>query len=208
MSNTAPVPAGWYPDPHEPTLVRWWDGVQWTDRTQTPYTSTGAAGGLSAPAGAATGTWQVWAINALFALQLVVSVIYIATIDWSAYMAYSVNPTPGDISAMSSIFNVGYFAVLIVSLIGYLGTAALAFSDSKELDSRGVQRPFHWAWTFVPSYGSMVYIIGRSVVVKRRTGGGLGPLWAYIAIFVIGFIASLFASFAMINSMMSEITTF
>lgn len=28
MSN---VPAGWYPSPEDPTQVRWWDGVQWTE---------------------------------------------------------------------------------------------------------------------------------------------------------------------------------
>jgi hypothetical protein len=28
------VPAGWYPDRNEANLVRWWDGQQWTDQTQ------------------------------------------------------------------------------------------------------------------------------------------------------------------------------
>jgi hypothetical protein len=28
------VPAGWYPDRNEANLVRWWDGQQWTDHTQ------------------------------------------------------------------------------------------------------------------------------------------------------------------------------
>jgi len=27
-------PAGWYPDRTEANLVRWWDGAQWTDETQ------------------------------------------------------------------------------------------------------------------------------------------------------------------------------
>lgn len=27
-------PAGWYPDRTEANLVRWWDGAQWTDQTQ------------------------------------------------------------------------------------------------------------------------------------------------------------------------------
>ena len=30
---TVPV-AGWYPDRHEANTVRWWDGQQWTDQTQ------------------------------------------------------------------------------------------------------------------------------------------------------------------------------
>lgn len=30
---SAPV-SGWYPDPRLPATLRWWDGTQWTDRTQ------------------------------------------------------------------------------------------------------------------------------------------------------------------------------
>jgi hypothetical protein len=30
---TVPVP-GWYPDRNEANTVRWWDGGQWTDHTQ------------------------------------------------------------------------------------------------------------------------------------------------------------------------------
>ena len=31
MSNT---PQGWYPDPSDPNVLRWWDGSQWTANTQ------------------------------------------------------------------------------------------------------------------------------------------------------------------------------
>lgn len=27
-------PAGWYPQPNDPSNVRWWDGTQWTEHTQ------------------------------------------------------------------------------------------------------------------------------------------------------------------------------
>ena len=37
MSQVPPTsspPAGWYPDPAEPSVIRWWDGAQWTHHLQ------------------------------------------------------------------------------------------------------------------------------------------------------------------------------
>ncbi|MFH8612773.1 DUF2510 domain-containing protein [Streptomyces sp. NPDC018029] len=31
-----PTPPGWYPDPHQPTVERWWDGAAWTEHRRTP----------------------------------------------------------------------------------------------------------------------------------------------------------------------------
>jgi hypothetical protein len=36
-----------------------------------------------------------------------------------------------------------------------------------------------------------VYVIGRAVVAKRRTGAGLAPLWVFIGLEVVAFIVSL-----------------
>ncbi|MET8686532.1 DUF2510 domain-containing protein [Streptomyces sp. NPDC004732] len=34
MSMT--TPPGWYPDPHQPSVERWWDGSAWTEHRRTP----------------------------------------------------------------------------------------------------------------------------------------------------------------------------
>lgn len=31
---TRVVPAGWYDDPEDASLVRWWNGLTWTDHTE------------------------------------------------------------------------------------------------------------------------------------------------------------------------------
>ncbi|MFK4068877.1 DUF2510 domain-containing protein [Streptomyces sp. NPDC029674] len=31
-----PTPPGWYPDPHQPSAERWWDGAAWTEHRRTP----------------------------------------------------------------------------------------------------------------------------------------------------------------------------
>ena len=28
------IPAGWYTDPREPAVVRWWTGEEWTEHVQ------------------------------------------------------------------------------------------------------------------------------------------------------------------------------
>src|SRR4051794_1875407 len=46
--NTATAPAGWHPDPRQPTaILRWWDGAHWTEHTQ-------PTGSMQAPAATAT----------------------------------------------------------------------------------------------------------------------------------------------------------
>jgi hypothetical protein len=37
---TADIPAGWYPDPANPSGVRWWDGTGWTERASQPSVAT------------------------------------------------------------------------------------------------------------------------------------------------------------------------
>ncbi|MBP7973261.1 MAG: DUF2510 domain-containing protein, partial [Candidatus Nanopelagicales bacterium] len=34
MTESGSPVAGWYADPQDGSMVRWWDGVGWTDHTQ------------------------------------------------------------------------------------------------------------------------------------------------------------------------------
>jgi hypothetical protein len=106
------------------------------------------------------------------------------------------------------ILTPAYFVLLIIGFLAYAGTVLLAFFDGKALQARGVQRPFHWALAFIPSYGSMVYVIGRSVVARRRTGSGLAPMWMYLVAFVLGIVLSIVVSLGATANMMSEFPSY
>jgi len=45
----ASFPAGWYPDSQDSSLLRWWDGRQWTERT-TAATAADVFNGPTPPA--------------------------------------------------------------------------------------------------------------------------------------------------------------
>ncbi|WP_052226673.1 DUF2510 domain-containing protein [Microbacterium mangrovi] len=137
-----------------------------------------------------TTVWA-WLVALLPIIDVVLSLGYTLSIPaaMSSFVAQmgSVDPsTPEGASRLSAamlgtFFNGWYAALLIVGLLVYAATVVFSYFDHRELVRRGYVKPFHWAWAFL---GSLVYIIGRTVVVHRRGGRSLGPLWAMIAVFV------------------------
>lgn len=71
------------------------------------------------------------------------------------------------------------------------GTGVLfAALDRKALLRRGYDRPFHWAWAFLGVFMyacSLVYAIGRTIVVRRRGGRGIAPMVVSILVHAVGF---------------------
>ena len=127
----------------------------------------------------------------LVALPLV-SVVSLFAFDWDSYIRESVYAELyADPFASPSMAGVVLTAVSsILSIVLCAATVLFAFLDWRALRARGIERPFHWAWSFfVLAIGSgLVYIIGRSVIVRRHTGKGLAPLWAAIAVTVVTWI--------------------
>jgi hypothetical protein len=62
----------------------------------------------------------------------------------------------------------------------------------------GYARQFHWAWAFLSSF---VYVIGRSVVVKRQAGWGTAPMWVAIALSV----ATLIGMFVWLGTIVANV---
>lgn len=177
------APAGWYPDPSDGSRQRWWDGVQWTVHAS-PVAPSVSPTKLSVD----TNTLWIW-------LALGVSVLPLLTLflfDWDAYVRAVVRATqdPSGMAGMGEMMQ-WQLRSLAISAVGWVVAAAyivLSWLDRRELRRRGIPAPFHWAWSFL---GLIVYIIGRAVVLRRRTvSGGWPPLWAGIAVSVLGLVVA------------------
>jgi hypothetical protein len=174
--------AGWYPTSPGSPQLRWWDGTQWTEHFHTLGQADASA--LRAPEGTSPYTSWIWIFAVLPLLQL-------AELPFLSHL-YSVIFSAGlsDPTAVSRIEfspDSGYFAIQGIGLVLYAIYVVLSALDYRALKLRGVPRPFHWAWAFL---SSLVYIIGRTVVVRRRTGSGMAPMWVNIAAFVVATVAT------------------
>jgi hypothetical protein len=195
------TPAGWYADPSGGPNQRWWDGTKWTDNVSDPYA---AATVLTAPEGAVTNTVWIWLIIVLPILPL----LGLLTIDWSSLFDFA-SMDPSDSSQIlqaefAFFLSPGYLGAIIGGWVVYALNAFFAFRDWRFLQKAGVPKPFHFAWVFL---SSIIYTIGRAVVVKRRTGHGSAVLWASIGSIVLIFIITIIMSVQMFASIMSQIPT-
>jgi hypothetical protein len=155
---------------------------------------------LKAPDGTKTGTVWIW----LIVLLPILSVLSIFAIDFRAYFT-SVMEDPTSMSAMLGLYTSPAFLLITLgSWVLIAATIVFAFLDWRELKRRGVPAPFHWAFAFLGIAGfGIVYPIGRSVVVKKRTGQGLAPLWATIAVFVISVVVIVVWSVMLMNQVLA-----
>jgi len=145
-------------------------------------------------------TQTIWVWLAVAASVLPMLSIFL--FDWNGYLSLiaammrAAESGSGTAAATADLTS-WEMRTLGISLIGWACYAAfIVFSwlDWRELKRRGVPAPFGWAWSFfvLVSAGSAVYMIGRAVVLRRRTvAGGWAPLWTWVAATVVGFVAAI-----------------
>lgn len=199
MTNPPPptTPAGWYPDPAGSPRSRWWDGAQWTEQYYDPATASPAQN-LRAPEGIAVYTPWVWIIVFLPLLSLV----GLFSVDFASSFT-SPDYTPGN--SFGALSSPGYAILNALGFVIYGLCVLFAFLDWRKLGALAVPRPFHWAWAFL---SSAVYVIGRSVVVRRRTGRGIAPMWVQIAVIVVGFFAAIVWVVSFFSAMFNAIQSY
>lgn len=158
-----------------------------------PQAAPPVAAGPSAP-GANTHT--LWIYLCIAAATLPILSLFL--IDWSDYLraivAVEYRGSGADPQAVAAM--VDWFGrTMLVSVLSYVAIAAsivFAWLDWRELKKRGVARPFHWGFAFFALIISIgVYIIGRTVVLRRETGSGLTALWVWLGSIALTVIVSL-----------------
>lgn len=172
------TPPGWYPDPSGQHQTRWWDGFGWSQHVGPPTSQ------MPRPRVAdsvRTDTVFVWVTALLPLVTLPLLGVYQPHLRYE-YIGPDHIPTvdPG------SIYTGAYFLVQGIGLLVYGVGVVLAYLDHRELQRRGVVRPFAWPWAFL---GAIVYVIGRYVVVRKvAPGRSMWPLWAYVALLAVSMI--------------------
>lgn len=223
-------PAGWYPDPADPSRTRWWDGQAWHEAaapaapaapngpvapnslaassesyfasspsyaSDSAYSAAPSYNGLDAPAKVDVSGNTVWIWLIIF-VPLLPFLLFLM-VDWNGIGAYIVEEAENVAAGgaySSDIPEVlrGSFAIFgviqVLLFISAVLVIVFAYLDRRALSRRGVQRPFHWGYAaFVFLVSNTVYVIGRGVVLYRRTGKGLMTVWVWLAVNVVATIA-------------------
>lgn len=137
-----------------------------TDRT--PVQQSGSSVRRSATGHVDTNTWPIWVIAVLPLLNAVV---------------YLLTPAKNSVTLGNSVT----VLLTILTIAVTIAVVILAVLDRRALAYRGVERPLHWGYALVQP----VYVIARSVVVRRRVHGSLLPLGIWVTTTVIAAICGL-----------------
>ncbi|EAR25562.1 hypothetical protein A20C1_04826 [marine actinobacterium PHSC20C1] len=126
-------------------------------------------------------TWQLW----LLVLLPLVPALAMTLIDPTTIFLSAFDP-------LVAYSDPAYVVAIVGSWVVFFATIFLAFADVRSLKRRGLESPFHPAFILL---GALIYVIGRSVVVKRETGAGLTPIWATLGVWLASGAASMIMAF-------------
>ncbi|QNO38604.1 DUF2510 domain-containing protein [Protaetiibacter sp. SSC-01] len=163
------VPAGWYEDPSDPAQVRWWNGIAWTDHTQSKPDLDAADDLEESFAGPAavrsrtrirpTATMESWIVA--FTPVLLFAALFVGVWAW-----LYVEPT--------------FLVAGIVLAFVYLVTVVVAILDRRKLARWGhTPPPFAAVLLTAP-----VYLLIRALKLPKSWGQLIG--WAISAVLLLG----------------------
>ncbi|WP_164990431.1 DUF2510 domain-containing protein [Agromyces albus] len=214
MSDLHTAPAGWYPEPNGTDGQRWWDGTRWTEyatplspppqaqyasygrvpQAQAQYAPYGSATAARVAEGTPVDTVWIWLIVVLPILPYIPLFFW----DFESYLLQSMTTDP--MAQARMYLDPMYLATTALGWLTYGVLVWFAYLDMVALRRLGYAKQFHWAWTFLMP---LIYVIGRSVVVKRQAGYGTAPIWVAITLYAAGFVGLMVWFFAIIANFMS-----
>jgi hypothetical protein len=143
---------------------------------------------LTAPAGTTTNTVWIWLVVLLPLLALPTLFL----IDIGGYVRTVMQNPTSPTAALSLYTSPGFLVAILLGWGSTIASIVFCYLDWRALKARGVPAPFQWAFGFlVLASAGIVYPIGRSIVVKRRTGTGYAPMVVAIAVFVLVILVSI-----------------
>jgi len=207
--TAAPAAPGWYTDPWGQAPQRYWDGASWTPQT---VPGGGKAQRPRLPEGTPVQGIGIWLLAVLPILGAITPWLYrVDTSSIADYLRAVEDASESGSSAyvpppdVSGFLGAGYGLVSLVGLVLTVVLVVLAYQDAKHLARVGVVRPFHWAWSIL---SPIVYVIGRSVVVRKVGGvGAFAPMWTAIVVMVVAQVSALIWMAALVGSILDQAAT-
>lgn len=195
------APPGWYLDPSGSGHRRWWNGLAWTHYMDGHAPPQGTVSGPISqpliPSNISLNPWPAW----LLVLLPLVSTAQLLMIDFEGLFRDSLIASESGAGA-PLLLPPGLLVGQVLSWVLYGAAVVLAFLDHRMLQQRGVVRPFHWAWSFL---GTLVYLIGRTVVLRRRATRGQSPLWSYL---LVSLVSGAIGGYIVANAVMNVIADY
>ncbi|MCD2499387.1 hypothetical protein [Microbacterium nymphoidis] len=150
----------------------------------------------------AVNTPWAWVISALAFVQICAYFV----VDWGAVLRLNLaiisfgvgRPVRSELSPYVTAVVPSIALAGGISLVCYAASIVCAYLDQRALTRLGVVKPFPWGWNFLLQ--PLLYLIGRTVVLRRQGRSSFGPLWLAIAGVIASWIASAIVSFLSIYS--------
>jgi Protein of unknown function (DUF2510) len=209
-----PPTAGWYHDPQAPTLLRWWDGGQWTSHTRPVEDAP-----IVPPAAPAHPVHAVHPVHPAHPDDLAPNYVPFASSNRPASSVISrfvpdiTYTTPCWAIALSPLWAVvlGLVAAFVapaidpeilgvlpgaLGLVAFIVLVVLAAADRAQLRGEGHLEPVSPLWILL---GPLAYLIARGIRTRSLTGQGFKPLVAFAILAVLAPIAFALVLFAIVG---------
>ena len=176
-------PAGWHDDPHDPTSLRYWDGIAWTEQRAPKFAP------ASAPAPAVTPS-STWESPRILVAAGAAAVIFGSLMPWVSISTGFGSITKNGIEGDGVITLIAGAVVLVLVFVGkYVGslivsalaTALLIFEivdvnrAIDDIDSDFATASVGWG-LWLSTVGAVIALIASFIVRRPRANSPSSPI--------------------------------